>query len=214
VLLRFNKPGDPAKYGGLTIVRDDGSTEYQASPAPAFYVHDLAHYAVESVLELTESFLSLVARGHRLGQISRTATEWLQGLPVEARQTEFMVSQLQSEVMGFAQGPIPDAAAFNEQVATGCRAKGLPPAREVTHEELSRARALLEETLNRWAQVPRGSALELRFPGSWLDRAPGPWRQNCGGELQSPRAASALAAGVGQNNRPATSSPLTNDPIS
>lgn len=165
VILRFNKPRDPAKFGGLTVLREDGSTEYQASPrAPAFILHDLAHYAIESVLGLRESFLGLVARGHTLAPIARTAEEWLPGLPIEARQTEFMVSALQSEAMGISGAPELDAAAFNEQVAMGCRKKGLPDPRRVSEEELCQARAMLRDLLARWSKTPAGAALELSFP--------------------------------------------------
>lgn len=165
MILRSNKPGDPAKFGGLTVIRDDGSTEYQASPrAPRFIVHDLAHYAIETVLGLRESFLCLLALGHKLASIERTAEEWLPRLPIEARQTEFMVSMLQSEAMGFTGGPQLDAAAFNQQVATGSRRKGLPQPRQVGEEELARARAVLRELLARWRSTPAGSAMELEFP--------------------------------------------------
>jgi hypothetical protein len=163
--VRFNKPGDPAKFGGLTIVRDDGSSEYQRSPrSPSFILHDLAHYAVESVLGLRDSFFSLVARGHPLGQIIQTADLWLPGLPLEARQTEFLVAALQSEFMGYGQVAAVDAATLNEQVAEGCRRKGLAPPRHVTDDELARMRALLQILLERWHAVAPGAALELRFP--------------------------------------------------
>src|SRR5262245_50134946 len=115
MILRYHKSKDPAKLGGLTVLRDDGTSEHQAlAMAPGFIAHEFAHYAAETNLGLHDSFLGLLARGRRLGQLAQTAVNWTD-LPTEAMQTEFLAGQFQGEFMGEFT-PL-DERTFNEQLA-------------------------------------------------------------------------------------------------
>lgn len=165
MIIRFSKSKDPRKLGGLTIVRDDGSREYQAIPyGPGFIAHDLAHYAAECELGLKDSFYALVARGHPLGQLGQTAEVWERTLPREALQAEFIAALFQAELIGSPPPEPPDAATFNEHLGMSCARASLPPPRPFMDEELSKARALLNLLLSRWRDVPQGGQMELHFP--------------------------------------------------
>jgi hypothetical protein len=165
VLIRFNKSKDPKKLGGLTIIRDDGSQEYQAIPyGPGFITHDLAHYAAECELGLKDAFYSLLASGHPLGQLSQTAAVWERELPREALQAEFIAAVLQAELIGSPPPEPTNATTFNTHLTTSCGRAGLPVPRRFGEEELGRARRVLRELIDRWRNVSPGGTMELQFP--------------------------------------------------
>jgi hypothetical protein len=164
--LRFHKPSDPSKFGGLEILRADGSNEYQPSPrAPGFIVHDLAHYAVETVLDRNDSFLALLARGHPLGRIADTESVWVPELPDEAKGTEIIVSILQSEFAGYMPGDT-DADTFNAHVARACAERSLPCPTPVTAQQLTRLRSTGRNHHQEYSNTRPGSYLELAFPAT------------------------------------------------
>jgi hypothetical protein len=163
MILRYHKSKDPSKLGGFTVVRDDGSTEYQALPyAPGFMSHELTHFAAETQLGLRDSFLSLLARGHTLGQLAQTAENWTGVIPEEARQTEYLVGQFQAEFMGPAVTPL-DAATFNQQLGDSCERAGLARPRPYADGELDRVRGALRALTEQWQAVALGGVMELRF---------------------------------------------------
>lgn len=164
VILRYHKSKDPAMLGGLTVLRNDGSSEHQAlRMGPGFIAHEFAHYAAETQLHLHDSFLGLLSRGRRLGQMAQTAENW-GDLPVEALQTEFLAAQFQSEFVA-DYTPLAEGS-FNEQLGMSCERTGLPRPRAFTAEELDRVRTLMRRLLDRWSEVRPGEAMDLHFPAS------------------------------------------------
>jgi len=75
----------------LVCVRADGSRTW-SRVHPFFPLHDLTHYAVESVLGLTEAFFGLVASGWALEAFADRATR--ARLPAEAVWAEHVVGLL------------------------------------------------------------------------------------------------------------------------
>ncbi len=80
----------------LTLTRSDGTTTWSKIP-PGLEYHDLAHYAVESVLHLKNSFYGMIETGVEISDFEdKDKTPEL--LP-EALVTEHLVNLLQTEVM-------------------------------------------------------------------------------------------------------------------
>ena len=145
----------------LTCVRDDGSTTWQrhrGRNAAFFPLHDLTHFAVESVLGVRRAFYGLIAEGWDIedttGKGSRGA------LPPEALAVERIVGLFDLERAGSATW---SAAELNDQccgptVGAGARLQGA-----ITDDDLLRMRSRISELMAQWAMLPSGHTLELLF---------------------------------------------------
>ncbi len=142
----------------LSCVRVDGSSTW-ASVHPFFPRHDLTHYAVESVLGLTEAFFGLVASGWDLDDFARTGAA--RRLPADALFAEHVVGLLDREPA--LPEPMP-AGAFNEALRAAHPDAAMHPAMPIDHAALDRIRALRTALIARWEAVPAGESLELAFP--------------------------------------------------
>ena len=150
----------------LTCVRPDGSRTW--SQVHAFFpIHDLTHFAVESVFGFTEAFYGLVRSGWTLEEFSMPGAA--ARLPPEALVAEHMVALLDLER---ASGDLMDPAGFTEQLNRALTSQGLAPFREVTGPELAEVRRLRGEMQGRWAALAPGETLEIGFPGA-AGTAPG-----------------------------------------
>jgi hypothetical protein len=146
----------------LACVREDGSRTWQRDPGAFFPVHDLTHYAVESVLRLSRAFYGLVAGGWDLDDFG---SPWPRGrLPVEAVQAELLVGLFDMER---AAGRRLTADEFNQWVGEKWRTECTPgePVR-LTEETLAAIRERLADLMRRWQAVPPGATLTLEFPPS------------------------------------------------
>jgi hypothetical protein len=145
----------------LKCIRPDGSTTWQRQVdqhAAFFPLHDLTHYAVETELGFQHGFYGLLADGW---DIEETTGQTARGpLPNEAIEVEYLVSAFSAERAG---GAIASAAQFNQLAATFATAKGMPPPRRLSDEELTRVRFRFDELAMKWRALPRGETLELRF---------------------------------------------------
>ena len=147
----------------LRCIRDDGSVTWQNQRAPhhgAFFaLHDLTHYAVETVLGFREGFYGLVAAGWDLED---TTGKGARGpLPAEAHTVEQLVGALDRE----RASPQPwSAADFNMLIReTAHRGRSGALARELTDTDLARVRARIGELSARWAALAPGDVLALTF---------------------------------------------------
>jgi len=135
----------------LSCRRADGSVTWQRQEGKQgrfFPLHDLTHYAVETVLGHPRGFYGLVAEGWDLTDFGNP---WPRGpLPPEGLVSEQIVGLLDRER---AAGMEWTAAQFN-----AC----LPAACAVTDDDLRQVREKRRELLARWAALPAGEALELR----------------------------------------------------
>ena len=123
-----------------------------------FPVHDLTHYAVETELEFARGFYGLIAAGW---DIADTTGKGARGpLPDEAIEVEYIVSAFSAERAG---GTAATAAEFNELATTFANAKGMPPPRRLTDEDLAKIRSRFDELAMKWRGLSRGATLELAF---------------------------------------------------
>jgi len=159
ILIRIKKKRDGS--AALSCVRADGSVTWQRQDGPQgrfFPLHDLTHYAVESVLRHARGFYGLVALGWDFTDFGRS---WPRGpLPPEALASELIVGFLDSERAAGVEWSVPE---FNVAAATYYAQHELDRACTITDEELRNVRDERRELFARWAALPAGDTLELRF---------------------------------------------------
>jgi hypothetical protein len=145
----------------LRVTRADGTVVWQKQrPAHAafFALHDLTHYAVESVLGVDDAFYGLLMAGWSFRD---TEGKGARGrLPVNALFVEAIVGTLDIER---ASGARWSAAEFNESLAMHMAGNGLTPPRRLTDDDLARIRRDRAELFQRWASLAPGTALALRW---------------------------------------------------
>jgi hypothetical protein len=158
IRIKKNRDGTAA----LSCTRADGTVTWQrqqGAQALFFPLHDLTHYAVETVLGHRRGFYGLVAEGWDFDDFG---TPWPRGpVPADADPSELIVGFLDAER---ASGAAWTAADLIEQAAHFYAANGLkgaPPV--ITDDQLERIRAWRRELFARWDAVEAGEALELIF---------------------------------------------------
>lgn len=156
VRLKKGSDGDAV----LSCVRADGSATWQrneGSRGRFFVLHDLTHYAVETVLGHRRGFFGLVAEGWDLEDFG---SPWPRGpLPPEMDPSEAIVGLLDAER---SQGIEIDASTFRE---TYTDAEGKLPAglADLSDDALDHVRARRTELFALWEALPVGNTLELLF---------------------------------------------------
>jgi hypothetical protein len=146
--LRFaiKRDGTPV----LSVTRRDGSVAWQRQKH-FFPVHDLGHYAIESVLGLRQAFWGMMADGWDFADFG---TPWPRGpmpnLP------EALLADVRDDESG--------AAELNAHLAAYCAQQGMETPRTLTPSEFARIRAMRDALARRWHALASGEAMELRFP--------------------------------------------------
>ena len=147
ILIKKKTDGSAA----LSCRRADGSVTWQRQEGQQgrfFPLHDLTHYAVETVLHHPRGFYGLVAAGWNLTDFG---SPWPRGpLPVEALASELLVGFLDRER---GAGVTWSAADFNTS------SEGKAPI--VTDEELNRVRDKRRELFARWAGNRKGRRVAI-----------------------------------------------------
>jgi GNAT superfamily N-acetyltransferase len=145
----------------LTCRRPDGSVTWQRQEgqhALFFPLHDLTHYAVESVLGYRNGFFGLVADGWDFSDFGHP---WRRGrLPTEAGLAEFIVGFLDLER---ASGMESSIAELREAAATFGKQNGVDINLPITEDELRRIREMRRNLFAQWVAVPAGESLDLHF---------------------------------------------------
>ena len=158
LLIRIKKKSDGS--AALSCLRADGSVTWQRQNGQQgrfFPLHDLTHYAVETVLGHTRGFYGLVAEGWDLKDFGKP---WPRGpLPPEALVSEFIVGFLDRER---GAGVEWSAAELGGAAATYFVQHGLD-APCITDHDLRQLRDKRRELFAQWAALPAGETLELRF---------------------------------------------------
>jgi hypothetical protein len=154
VRVQITKRSDGA--GVLRCVRADGSVTWQKQTdrhAAFFALHDLTHFAVETVLGYRRAFFGLVAEGW---DIEDTTGKGARGpLPPEAGEVECLVGLFFTERAGGVIWPVDE---FNEFAAM--QIKG---ARRLSADEIARVKKKRSELFQQWSAVAPGATLELAF---------------------------------------------------
>jgi len=160
LVIRIKKKTDGS--AALSCIRRDGTTTWQRQEGQLgrfFPLHDLTHYAVETVLGFQRAFYGLLAEGW---DISDFGTSGSRGkIPDQAGVAEVVVGFFDLERMT---GERESADEMNARLQTFRADRGLPPtAFRITEEQAARIRALRAELFDRWKAVAPGEALELSF---------------------------------------------------
>jgi hypothetical protein len=123
-----------------------------------FIRHDLTHFAVESVLGLSDAFYGLVASGWDINSFeerepgSRKASQ----APPSAYLAETIVGVLDRD---WIEGPSPASEAVSAlEDALAGRELELP-----TPHQIEEMRAIRGDLLSQWHELPPGASIECRF---------------------------------------------------
>jgi hypothetical protein len=145
----------------LHCTRSDGSVTWQRQEgrqAMFFPLHDLAHFAVESVLGFRQGFFGLIADGW---DIAETDGKGARGaLPREAVIVEHMVGFFDVER---ASGGAWSAEEFRAQLAMKGLLDSGPAPDWLTDDSLDAVRRKRRELFAQWFAVPAGSDLRVEF---------------------------------------------------
>jgi len=159
--LHFKKRRDVGS--ALTLERADGSRTWQRQTRHAqfFAAHDLTHYAVETVLGLSDAFYGLVAQGW---DFEHFEPPYARGpIPAEALYAERLVGLLDVDRHSLASGAAPSSAAdLNALLDQKYEPQRAP--RQLSDDELQRIRERYADCRARWEAVPDGDTLVLDFP--------------------------------------------------
>jgi hypothetical protein len=160
LLIRIKKKTDG--NAALSCIRADGTTTWQRQQGRLglfFPLHDLTHFAVETVLGFRQAFYGLLADGwdistfHEPGIASRT--------PEDAGLAEVLVGFFDTER---ATGVIGTADDFNWKLDTYfAEHEKTSPTFRMTPDALAQIRELRSELFSRWRELPPGDTLELSF---------------------------------------------------
>lgn len=159
LLIRIKKKADGS--AALSCLRPDGSFTSQRQEGERgrfFPIHDLTHYAVETVLGHRRGFYGLVADGWDLTDFG---APWPKGrLPKDLDPSELIAGFLDVERTNGVEWT---ADEFNKNAANYYAQHGLSGSCRVTDEQLKRIREMLSELIARWNALPAGETLELLF---------------------------------------------------
>jgi hypothetical protein len=160
LVIRIKKKSDGS--AALSCIRADGSTTWQQQNGQLgrfFPLHDLTHFAVETVLGLPSAFYGLVAEGWNLTDFGSGGTKG--PIPEQARFAEMIVGYFDLERMT---GAMASAAELNARTAERYADDNAPPpAITLTEDQVNRIRQRRGELFGQWKTVPAGEALVLEF---------------------------------------------------
>lgn len=160
LLIRIKKKSDGS--AALTCLRADGSVTWQRQDGRlgAFFpLHDLTHYAVETVFGFRRAFYGLLAEGWDLSSFGEPGTK--NRLPEDATLAELIVGFFDLER---STGNAASADEFNDKIRDYLADNKFPPTSVcVDEEQLARVRQLRTELFARWREVAAGETLELPF---------------------------------------------------
>jgi len=160
LIIRIKKKTDGS--AALSCTRADGSVTWQRQDGPQgrfFPLHDLTHFAVETVLGFRRAFYGLVAEGWDISrfEIRGAAVQ----IPAEATFVEVIVGMFDSERRSGERATADD---FNWKIDTYYEQHRTPrPAMRISDEQLEVIRARRAELFARWSDTPAGETLELAF---------------------------------------------------
>lgn len=152
----YNKPTT------LSCKRQDGTVTYGKLQI-GFEIHDIAHYVVETQLELKNAFYGMLSKGFdihdfQLPKEERPEALKPENLPIEALATEHLVNLL---TIAFFQSDseMNIANMLNEILSE----HELAFPKEVKAEEISSIQRELAKLMHQWNQLQHGEYLEMTF---------------------------------------------------
>ena len=156
LIVRIKKKTDGA--AALSCQRADGSVTWQRQDGQLgsfFPLHDLTHFAVESVLGFHGAFYGMIASGRDIDDTGKRP------VPEEAHLSEVIVGFFDLERRT---GHLGDAGDFNWKIQSYFSDKKLPvPSFRMTDHQIAAIRRRRAELFEQWQAVGSGETLELRF---------------------------------------------------
>jgi hypothetical protein len=165
MVLRWKKVRDGVV---LTCLRQDGSVETQRTAHGGFFaLHDLMHYAVESVLGIDLAFYGLLRSGWSFATFSDHTDPRYAAMPREAVWVEHLVGILSRSQREECREDPELLVLFTDEINEGLRRETKEVAvstRVLTPGEVRSICARFSQLAGAWASVPLGEHLELEFP--------------------------------------------------
>jgi len=159
LLIHIKKKTDGS--AALRCTRADGSITWQRQEGAQgrfFPLHDLTHYAVETVLGHRRGFYGLVAEGWN---VTDFGGPWPRGpIPRDADPSEAIVGFLDVERAGGVEWSAQD---FNDKLVASHVDRGLPLPAPLTETALAKIRRVRDELFVRWGRMPPGDTMQLPF---------------------------------------------------
>lgn len=159
LLIHIKKKTDGS--AALRCTRADGSVTWQRQDGAQgrfFPLHDLTHYAVETVLHHRRGFYGLVSEGW---DITDFGAPWPRGpIPSDADPSEVIVGFLDVERAGGVEWSLQD---FNDKLAAfhADRARATPA--PLNEDDLTTIRKVRDQLFVRWLRLAAGGTIELAF---------------------------------------------------
>jgi hypothetical protein len=147
----------------LTCIRDDGTTTWFQSKnhGDFFAIHDLTHYAIETILQYDQAFFGLVAHGRNLDDFAGTVhgEKETRAYPSEALYAEIMaglltVAENTNNKLNYGD--------FITSLKESC-VKHSTPVPKITEVQIQAIRSRVHELTQRWHSTPEGDTLHLTF---------------------------------------------------
>ena len=157
--IQFKKGGQ--KQSILTCIREDGTSTW-AKLKPGMETHNLAHYAVETVLKFDKAFYGILSSGYGISDFELPAhkkpKELASELDESAIQTEHIVNLLQIEVFNIGENQqfIPDLISILKE-------NNLPVPHNLNTSTLTKIREMFSGLLVQWQSLENEGVLELDF---------------------------------------------------
>jgi hypothetical protein len=142
----------------LVCIRADGSRTWSALHAH-FPVHDITHFAVESVLGFSQAFFGLIAAGWSIEEFADKGAA--ARMPADALIAELVVGLLDQER---ASGQLLRADDLNLYLNQALQARGWDSFRPILDQELGAIRKIRSDLQTAWSGLDPGQALTVEFP--------------------------------------------------
>ncbi|MES1214648.1 MAG: hypothetical protein ABUT20_03945 [Bacteroidota bacterium] len=137
--------------------RKDGSTTWK-HVGEFFMLHDLGHYAVETILHLKNGFFGMVASGTDISDFDLPKEQRAFQLTDEALFAEQLVNMV---VIDFTQGRMENLIEIFTSIYD--LDNGSILMRNLTEEKLEKIRTAYNELLTQWEAIPLSGVLKLSF---------------------------------------------------
>lgn len=146
----------------ITITRNDGTTTWSRLH-PNLEDHDLAHYAVESILEIKDAFFGLIEEGYAISDFGlpreqKPARLRQPLIPEHALQVEHLVNLLQMEYLN--EGSEIDIIG---ELSIICSSHQIAVLSELDPKSLAQIRKLYHDLSDHWSNLSSGDELSLFF---------------------------------------------------
>jgi hypothetical protein len=152
------KKGRDGHVASFALHRANGTVTVMRNPNPFFPVHDLTHYAVESVLRHRRGFYGLVSEGWNFEDFG---TPWPRGpLPPDTEPAEFIVGMFDLERATGIEMTIED---INEQLQRYAAEHPATPRAHLSPPQLDEVRRRVRAYAERWATLAPGDTLVLDY---------------------------------------------------